>query len=798
VRKPTDLDRSYELSASPQQSNPIKKQSAHSAARHFLKKALKLPSKGRRKGGKPQQKQDRSTDVVSKANKNMVVRLKLGARHRQSESGRGLGKGNNRPRQARPPTGSLVLPELSSLIDDEEDYDGSSVSSVPTPRALTPSTTAGEASDESEDEDPFGGVLKGSDADTTRTAPQQEDKERFQRSRESAEAKLGGAVSSLAHTLNGRLGKRAGSTSALRERSAAPNANAMGYFTGSPWAGTGSGGDKAIHRDAKGKLQNTFHSAVPSAEPSTPSTPTSVAATSAETGKASPIKTIRFGQYDVDTWYQAPYPEEYSLVPDGRLWICEYCFKYMKSGFMASRHRLKCKMRHPPGAEIYRDGNVSVFEVDGRKNKIFCQNLCLLAKMFLDHKTLYYDVEPFLFYICCEMDKVGGHFVGYFSKEKRSPLNYNLSCIMTLPIRQRRGWGNFLIGLSYLLSKKENRLGSPEKPLSDLGLLSYRNYWTLAVFYFLRTCPEDITIDDISNGTALTLEDVYYVLREQDMITVTDGVSGRIRAPATSKYRSREGNTSNSRPPRVRAQSSSTVNNEKDGGLSIPTEYSIHFDRDYVVAHIKNYEAKGYLQVKAENLHWTPFLFVRSLGPGSEELLQQAVEQANVAEDAESELKAGLQENGIDAAREEEDLEEAVMHVDAEDEEDSDEGPVSRARHRPKREMVLLHDVDQPDVIVPAENLVESDTSMHMSTRRSNGISAVAVEMQHSPASIKQKVSPLNGKRARGRYGVQSRSRAQQRLRRDSFDEGGDNDSLGSGDQLSDASDFTPDTDDDD
>jgi hypothetical protein len=54
-------------------------------------------------------------------------------------------------------------------------------------------------------------------------------------------------------------------------------------------------------------------------------------------------------------------------------------------------------MRHPPGDEIYRKGNISMFEVDGMKQKIWCQNLCYLAKLFLDHKTLFYDVDVFFF-----------------------------------------------------------------------------------------------------------------------------------------------------------------------------------------------------------------------------------------------------------------------------------------------------------------------------------------------------------------------------------------------------------------
>ena len=38
----------------------------------------------------------------------------------------------------------------------------------------------------------------------------------------------------------------------------------------------------------------------------------------------------------------------------------------------------------------------------------------------------------------------------------------------------------------YLLSTAENKIGSPERPLSDLGLLSYRSYWKEVLLGYLH------------------------------------------------------------------------------------------------------------------------------------------------------------------------------------------------------------------------------------------------------------------------------------------------------------------------
>ncbi|CEP61803.1 histone acetyltransferase LALA0_S04e01068g [Lachancea lanzarotensis] len=244
--------------------------------------------------------------------------------------------------------------------------------------------------------------------------------------------------------------------------------------------------------------------------------------------EAARIEYVHLRGYEIKTWYTAPYPEEFNK--NKILYICEYCLKYMKSRYVFHRHQLKCSLRHPPGNEIYRDGKISIWEIDGRENVIYCQSLCLLAKLFLNSKTLYYDVEPFIFYVLTEREDVGGqshfHFVGYFSKEKLTSTDYNLSCILTLPIYQRRGYGHFLVDFSYLLTRREYKWGTPEKPFSDLGLLSYRNYWRIKLCQVIGSLKKDIlnaqknglmfqfSLEDLSNLTGMIPTDVVFGLEQ--------------------------------------------------------------------------------------------------------------------------------------------------------------------------------------------------------------------------------------------------------------------------------------------
>lgn len=238
-----------------------------------------------------------------------------------------------------------------------------------------------------------------------------------------------------------------------------------------------------------------------------------------EATKVKTIMRIQFGEYSSETWYYSPFPDGYHNIDT--LYFCEFCLNFYKKDLEWKNHMAKCKLVHPPGNEIYKDDEkgLSMFEVDGWKNQTYCENLCYLAKLFLDHKLLYYAISPFLFYILTKKTETGYHIVGYFSKNKDPSDGNNLSCILVLPFHQRRGYGKLLINMSYELSKIDGNIGTPERPLSDLGRLSYLSFWTQKIIEYIKSLEgQAFNLSDIVQNTAIRLQDVIDALERVNLI----------------------------------------------------------------------------------------------------------------------------------------------------------------------------------------------------------------------------------------------------------------------------------------
>jgi len=80
-----------------------------------------------------------------------------------------------------------------------------------------------------------------------------------------------------------------------------------------------------------------------------------------------------------------------------------------------------------------------------------------------------------------------------------------------------------MLPIAYELSKKEGKVGSPEKPLSDLGLLSFRSYWTRVLLEILRQHQGNLSIKDISNMTSIKTDDIITTLQSLNLIKYWKG-----------------------------------------------------------------------------------------------------------------------------------------------------------------------------------------------------------------------------------------------------------------------------------
>uniref|UniRef100_A0A915CVB3 Histone acetyltransferase n=1 Tax=Ditylenchus dipsaci TaxID=166011 RepID=A0A915CVB3_9BILA len=99
---------------------------------------------------------------------------------------------------------------------------------------------------------------------------------------------------------------------------------------------------------------------------------------------------------------------------------------------------------------------------------------------------------------------------------------------MVLPPYQRKGYGKLLIQLSYCLSEREHITGTPEKPLSDLGKVSYRSYWwwvLLAVLDRLdkQRVDDNISVGDLSKLSGVHVDDIIYTFNTLQLIRYWKG-----------------------------------------------------------------------------------------------------------------------------------------------------------------------------------------------------------------------------------------------------------------------------------
>lgn len=225
-----------------------------------------------------------------------------------------------------------------------------------------------------------------------------------------------------------------------------------------------------------------------------------------------------------------------------KLYVCDYCFKYTDVELNWQSHRASCRYATdipPIGTLMYKDVYTPyiITRVRGFKDELFAQNLCLFGKLFLDNKSVYYNVDQFDFYIIYGQDDHltshnTPHFkpMGFFSKEVTAwDSDNNLACICVFPPYQRRRLGSLLIEFLYELAAVTpgQALSGPEFPLSPYGKLSYLRFWSkrLAVILYDMVLAKvtKFNLTELAKVTGFRKEDILMTL--EFMETLCDSSS---------------------------------------------------------------------------------------------------------------------------------------------------------------------------------------------------------------------------------------------------------------------------------
>ncbi|KIY02580.1 uncharacterized protein Z520_01045 [Fonsecaea multimorphosa CBS 102226] len=333
------------------------------------------------------------------------------------------------------------------------------------------------------------------------------------------------------------------------------------------------------------------------------------------------IHQVVLGNLLFDAWYYSPYPDTIILPQPGGgsttadvrnghahghlgglhssirgqepicrlLYVCPCCFRYtpVKEQFtqhLAHHRHLRSQNLEPDqpvpqsAFKVYEWEGYAVWEIDGEREKLYCQNLSLFGKLFLEQKSVFFDTAGFKYYAltytkpenptspASATTKTRGRkqrsmsanaleeddalyrtrVLGFFSKENLSWDSNNLACILIFPPFQHRQLGQLLMAVSYKLSGWEwegGVIGGPEKPLSAMGRKSYIRFWSERIARFLmgqtadadarrvfdkakvsgrnrktvQPRKEEMTVKEIGERTGMLGEDVVAALTEMGL-----------------------------------------------------------------------------------------------------------------------------------------------------------------------------------------------------------------------------------------------------------------------------------------